>query len=43
MLNLDPIDYPSLKDVIINLQEWDKRVIKSSKGAAVFLLLYYYL
>lgn len=43
MLNLNPTDYPSLTDIIINLQKWDNKAIKSSKGAAVFLLLYDYL
>jgi len=42
MLKLNPADYPLLKDVIIQLQQWDNKAIVSSKGAAVFLLLYNY-
>jgi acyl-homoserine-lactone acylase len=40
MMNLDANNYPSLKDVIIALQQWDKKAITNSKGAAVFLLVY---
>lgn len=43
MFNLNINDYPSLKEVISNFQNWDKKSIASSKGAAVFLLTYYYL
>ncbi|MEP7144632.1 MAG: penicillin acylase family protein [Ferruginibacter sp.] len=39
---LIPADYPLLKDVITHLQLWDNKAIKTSKGAAVFLLLYDY-
>ena len=43
MLKMNPADYPLLKEVITNLQQWDNKAIKTSKGAAVFLLLYDYL
>ncbi|MBC7829130.1 MAG: penicillin acylase family protein [Chitinophagaceae bacterium] len=36
-------DYPELKDVISNLQQWDRKALVNSKGAAVFLLVYNYL
>ncbi len=43
MLNLNAADFPQLKDVITTFQAWDRKSIASSKGAAVFLLTYYYL
>lgn len=42
MLNLNANDYPSLKEVITNLQGWDRKATANSKGAAVFLLVYDY-
>ncbi|MEO7394624.1 MAG: penicillin acylase family protein [Chitinophagaceae bacterium] len=42
MLNLNGGDYPSLKEVITNFQNWDRKAIATSKGAAVFLLVYEY-
>ncbi len=42
MQNLDANNYPELKDVINSLQQWDRKTAVDSKGAAVFLLLYYY-
>ena len=42
MLNLSVNDYPVLKDVITNFQGWDRKAITTSKGAAVFLLVYDY-
>jgi acyl-homoserine-lactone acylase len=42
MMQLDANDYPLLKDVIQNLQQWDHNGSADSKGAAVFLLLYDY-
>jgi acyl-homoserine-lactone acylase len=42
MLSLNSNDYPSLKDVITNLQTWDRKAVANSKGAAVFKLLYEY-
>lgn len=42
MLNLNPDEYPLLKELITRLQQWDHNAVASSKGAAVFLLLYNY-
>ena len=42
LLNLDANNYPEIKEVINSLQQWDRKATVSSKGAAVFLLLYYY-
>jgi acyl-homoserine-lactone acylase len=42
MLAMDADDYPALKEVMTNLQQWDKRAVANSKGAAVFLLAYEY-
>ena len=41
LLNLNANDYPALKEIITSLQQWDRKAIVNSKGAAVFLLLYY--
>jgi len=43
MLNLNAADFPHLKDIITTFQAWDRKSIASSRGAAVFLLTYYYL
>ena len=43
MFNLNINDHPAIKEVISNFQSWDKKSITTSKGAAVFLLTYYYL
>lgn len=43
MLNLPASEHPVLKDVIIDFQNWDRKAVAGSKGAAVFLLTYYYL
>lgn len=43
MLQLNADAYPLIKDLIINLQQWDHRATPDSKGAAVFLLIYQYL
>lgn len=43
MFNLNISEYPALKEVISNFQNWDKKSIATSKGAAVFLHTYYYL
>ena len=43
MLQLNAGAYPLIKDVIINLQQWNHRATPDSKGAAVFLLIYQYL
>lgn len=42
MLHLNATDYPTMKEVITNLQTWDKKAVITSKGAAVFLLVYDY-
>jgi acyl-homoserine-lactone acylase len=42
MLNLPVNDYPALRDVITHLQNWDRKAVITSKGAAVFLLVYDY-
>jgi acyl-homoserine-lactone acylase len=43
LLNIDANEYPHLKDVIVNLQQWDRKATADSKGAAVFMLAYNYL
>ncbi len=43
MLSLDPAGYPAIREVVSNFQSWDRKAIATSKGAAVFLLTYYYL
>jgi acyl-homoserine-lactone acylase len=43
MFNLPVSEYPALKDVINNFQSWDKTAKADSKGAAIFILTYYYL
>lgn len=42
MLTLSADEYPSLKPVINQLQNWDRKAVVDSKGAAVFLLVYDY-
>lgn len=42
LFNVDPDDYPQLKNVIINLKQWDRRAKADSKGAAIFMLVYNY-
>lgn len=42
LLKLNANDHPEVKEIITTLQQWDRKAIVSSKGAAVFLLLYYY-
>lgn len=43
MLNLNADGYPDLKELIRTFQSWDRRGITESKGAAIFLITYYYL
>lgn len=43
MLKLNASDYPQLKELITVFQQWDRKGIAESKGAAVFLVLYYYI
>jgi acyl-homoserine-lactone acylase len=42
MMNLNADEFPSIKEVIINLQNWDRKGVANSKGAAVFLIVYDY-
>jgi acyl-homoserine-lactone acylase len=42
MLNMNINDYPALKEVITNLQQWDRKATANSKGAAVFSLAHEY-
>ncbi len=39
--SLDESKYPALKNVINSLQLWDRKATVDSRGAAVFLLMYY--
>ena len=43
LINLSIAEYPLLKEVITQLQQWDHRAVVNSKGAAVFLLAYEYI
>ncbi len=42
MLGLNANDHPGMKDVITNFKSWDRKAITTSKGAAIFLLVYDY-
>ena len=42
LLNLDPGKYPDVRDIITTLQQWNRKATMDSKGAAVFLLMFYY-
>jgi acyl-homoserine-lactone acylase len=42
MLGLDANNYPQLREVITTFQHWDRKAIATSKGAAIFLLVYYH-
>ena len=42
LLSLDATKYPDVKDIIETIQKWDRKATVDSKGAAVFLLLFYY-
>ncbi|MEO8402950.1 MAG: penicillin acylase family protein [Chitinophagaceae bacterium] len=42
MFSLDANNYPQLRDVITTFQQWDRKAIATSKGAAIFLLVYYH-
>ncbi|HWK05174.1 MAG TPA: penicillin acylase family protein [Puia sp.] len=42
ILKMDPADYPGLKDLLTQLQQWDHQATADSKGAAIFLLMYNY-
>ncbi|MCX8019800.1 MAG: penicillin acylase family protein [Chitinophagaceae bacterium] len=43
MLNLPAKDYPALENIIQTFQQWDKSASVDSKGAAIFVIAYYYL
>jgi acyl-homoserine-lactone acylase len=43
MFNLNADEFPELKNVITNFQNWDKKATANSKGAAIFIITYYYL
>jgi acyl-homoserine-lactone acylase len=43
LINLSVAEYPLLKEVITQLQQWDHRAVVNSKGAAVFILAYEYI
>jgi acyl-homoserine-lactone acylase len=40
---IDPDNYPAIKTVLLNLQQWNRQGNTDSKGAAVFLLIYEHL
>jgi acyl-homoserine-lactone acylase len=42
MFALNADNYPTIKSVITHLQTWDRKAVISSKGAAVFLIVYEY-
>ncbi len=42
MLGLNANDHLGMKDVITNFKSWDRKAITTSKGAAIFLLVYEY-
>lgn len=43
MLSLDATAYPVLQEVISTFQGWDRSASFNSRGAAIFLIMYYYL
>jgi acyl-homoserine-lactone acylase len=43
MLNLKADEYPPLKNIISTFQSWDRKATAGSKGAAIFIITYYYL
>jgi acyl-homoserine-lactone acylase len=42
MLNLNAGEFPALKELITTFQQWDRKAVTSSKGAAIFLLVYHH-
>lgn len=42
MLSMKPDDYPQLKELITTFQSWDRKAVTTSKGAAIFKILYEY-
>jgi len=43
MLNLNGDHYGKLKNIINTFQQWDRKAVTSSRGAAIFLLIYHYI
>lgn len=43
MFKLPAADYPQLAEIIKTFQQWDRKAVANSKGAAIFLYTYYYL
>lgn len=43
LMAINAKDYPLLKGVIEDFQNWDHNALSTSRGAAIFLLTYYYL
>jgi len=43
MLNLNANEYPAIQEMVTVFQAWDRKSTVTSKGAAIFLLTYYYL
>jgi acyl-homoserine-lactone acylase len=42
LLSLPANDYPLLKDIITRFQQWDRKAVAGSNGAAIFLVIYHY-
>ena len=42
MLSLSVNDHPALKEVITRFQQWDRKAVARSNGAAIFLVIYHY-
>jgi len=42
MLSLSVNDHPALKEVITRFQQWDRKAVAGSNGAAIFLVIYHY-
>ncbi|RYY28866.1 MAG: acylase [Chitinophagaceae bacterium] len=43
LFNLDADAYPQFQQPLISLQQWDRKALADSKGAAVFLMVYDFL
>jgi acyl-homoserine-lactone acylase len=43
MFMLKASEFPEMKEVITDFTSWDKRAARDSKGAAVFIITYYYI
>jgi acyl-homoserine-lactone acylase len=42
MLSLNANEYPDLQNIITNFQQWDRKAVTTSQGAAIFLLIYHH-